>query len=142
MFMAASGGHGMRRNAPDQRLPGRCGASTGKLRPAEFREGSGYVEVEEKLSEREVNPLWMSKEEVGDRVLDGVRNNELFIFTHREFREGVEERCRAMLSAFPDEPVNTERLRILTEWSPQTTIENGIRRTLGFEAEHGRWPSG
>jgi nucleoside-diphosphate-sugar epimerase len=40
------------------------------------------------------------------------------------------------------EPVNTERLRILTEWSPQTTIENGIRRTLGFEAEHGRWPSG
>ena len=81
----------------------------GRLRPARYREDSGYAKVDEQLAARPVSPNWMTIEEVGRRVLDGILRDEIFIFTHREFREGVEERCKAMLAAFPDEPVNTVR---------------------------------
>jgi len=90
---------------------------TGKLRPAEFREDSGYAEFEADLAKRLNSQLWMTKKEVGERVLQGIRNNEIFIFTHREFMEGVQTRCDAMIAAFPDEPVNEERhneIRFLT----------------------------
>jgi hypothetical protein len=43
-----------------------------------------------------------------------VRRNDLFILTHPEFREGVRERAEALLNAFPDEPVNTERAAAIT----------------------------
>jgi hypothetical protein len=51
----------------------------------------------------------MDPEECGERILRGIRRNDLYIFTHREFREGAEEHYRAMLAAFPDEPLNGER---------------------------------
>ena len=51
----------------------------------------------------------MSIEECGERVLRGLRRNDLFIFTHREFKEGVEERMQAMLVSFPDEEINQKR---------------------------------
>jgi hypothetical protein len=47
--------------------------------------------------------------ECGERVLAGIRHDDLYIFTHREFREGADERFRAMLASFPDEPLNEER---------------------------------
>jgi hypothetical protein len=47
--------------------------------------------------------------ECGERVLAGIRNDDLYIFTHREFRDGADERFKAMLASFPDEPVNEER---------------------------------
>ena len=50
------------------------------------------------------SPLWMDPVECGERVLAGIRHDDLYIFTHREFREGAEERFRAMLASFPDEP--------------------------------------
>jgi NAD(P)-dependent dehydrogenase (short-subunit alcohol dehydrogenase family) len=82
-----------------------------KLRPSRYREDTGYADVDARLAERPVSPNWMSIEEVGQRVLDGMRNDEIFIFTHREFREGVQERCDAMVAAFPDEPINQARAR-------------------------------
>lgn len=80
-----------------------------KLRPQRYREDTGYAEMDARLAERPVSPNWMSIEEVGQRVLEGMRNDEIFIFTHREFREGVQERCDAMVAAFPDEPINQAR---------------------------------
>jgi hypothetical protein len=47
--------------------------------------------------------------ECGQRILRGIRRNDLYIFTHPEFKEGAAEHYDAMLAAFPDEPVNTER---------------------------------
>jgi NAD(P)-dependent dehydrogenase (short-subunit alcohol dehydrogenase family) len=84
-------------------------AQTGQLRPERFRKNSGYVQFEQKLGDRPNNPLWMDHEEVGERVLRGVMHNDLFIFTHPEFKEGVRQRCEAILAAFPDEPINRER---------------------------------
>lgn len=37
---------------------------------------------------------------VGRRVLEAVRDNDLYIFTHPEFREAVEERFQGILAAF------------------------------------------
>jgi NAD(P)-dependent dehydrogenase (short-subunit alcohol dehydrogenase family) len=91
---------------------------SGELRPDKYKKDSGYAQFERQLSERPNSPLWMTMEEVGERVLAGLKNNDLFIFTHREFREGLAERCRKMLDSFPDEEINAERyseIKWLTE---------------------------
>lgn len=82
---------------------------SGKTRPDRFRKDSGFAELEQRLSQRPNSTLWMDPEECGERILRGIRRNDLYIFTHREFREGAEEHYRAMVASFPDEPINTER---------------------------------
>ena len=86
-------------------------SETGRMRPQRYREASGLREVEQRLGERPNSPLWMDPFEAGERLLRGVRANDLYIFTHPEFRDGVAERFEAMLASFPDEPINTERAR-------------------------------
>jgi short-subunit dehydrogenase len=81
---------------------------TGRVRPSQYQD-SGYTELERELEKRENSPRWMDPVECGERVLAGIRNDDLYIFTHREFREGAEERFLAMLASFPDEPRNDER---------------------------------
>jgi NAD(P)-dependent dehydrogenase (short-subunit alcohol dehydrogenase family) len=80
----------------------------GRMRPERYRD-SGYLELERQLEERPNSPLWMDPLECGERVLAGIRRDDLYIFTHPEFREGADERFRAMLASFPDEPLNEER---------------------------------
>ncbi|HZV51326.1 MAG TPA: SDR family NAD(P)-dependent oxidoreductase [Candidatus Dormibacteraeota bacterium] len=82
---------------------------SGRTRPERYRRDSGYLERERRLQQRPNSPLWMSPEECGRRVLDGIRRDDLYIFTHREFKEGAAERFQAMLDAFPDEEVDAER---------------------------------
>jgi NAD(P)-dependent dehydrogenase (short-subunit alcohol dehydrogenase family) len=80
----------------------------GRMRPERYGD-SGYTELELELEERPNSPLWMDPLECGERVLEGIRRDDLYIFTHREFREGADERFRAMLASFPDEPLDDER---------------------------------
>jgi short-subunit dehydrogenase len=82
--------------------------NVGRTRPPRYAD-SGYAEFERQLAVRETSPLWMEPLECGERVLAGIRRNDLYIFTHREFREGAEERFQAMLASFPDEPLDEER---------------------------------
>lgn len=82
---------------------------TGRLRPQRYREASGFAEIEQALAQRPNSPTWMDPFECGERMLAGVRANDLYIFTHAEFRDGVAERMQAMLVSFPDEPVDEER---------------------------------
>ena len=82
---------------------------SGKTRPEKFKRDSGFADNEARLEARPNSPLWMDPVECGERILRGIRRNDLYIFTHREFKEGAAERFEAMLSAFPDEPINTER---------------------------------
>lgn len=56
----------------------------------------------------------MSPLEAGQRVLNGIRNNDLFILSHPEFKDGMKERFDAILYSVPDEPVPPERLPIET----------------------------
>ncbi len=82
---------------------------SGKLRPEQFKKDSGYAATEQRLAARPNSPLWMDPIECGERILRGIRRNDLYIFTHREFKEGAAERFEAMLAAFPEEPLNAER---------------------------------
>jgi NADP-dependent 3-hydroxy acid dehydrogenase YdfG len=82
---------------------------SGRTRPEKFRKDSGFSEFEHRLEQRPNSPLWMDPIECGERILRGIRRNDLYIFTHREFKEGADEHFRAMLAAFPDEPLNQAR---------------------------------
>lgn len=84
-------------------------AHSGDLRPADNRAASGYREFEETLSQRPNSPLWMTPEEVGERVLAGIRRNDLYILSHREFKEGLKTRFDAILASYPDEPIDRDR---------------------------------
>jgi len=82
---------------------------SGKTRPEKYKRESGFAQNEARLEARPNNPLWMDPVECGERILRGILRNDLYIFTHREFKEGAAEHFQAMLAAFPDEPINTER---------------------------------
>jgi NAD(P)-dependent dehydrogenase (short-subunit alcohol dehydrogenase family) len=53
----------------------------------------------------------MSIDEVGRRVMHGLRRNDLYIITHTEIRAVLEERMKAMLAALPDEAVPPARAK-------------------------------
>ena len=57
--------------------------------------------------------VFMDPIEVGERVLRGIKRGDLFIFSHPEFREGMQARHDAIMRAIPDEPVNEERKAVL-----------------------------
>jgi NAD(P)-dependent dehydrogenase (short-subunit alcohol dehydrogenase family) len=52
----------------------------------------------------------MGPMEAGERVVNGIRNNDLYILSHPEFKNGMEERFNAMLTSVPDEAFPPERL--------------------------------
>ena len=45
----------------------------------------------------------------GERVLEGIRRNDLYIFTHQEFEQPLRERMEAMLASFPPEKAPAAR---------------------------------
>ncbi len=51
----------------------------------------------------------MQPVEVGERVLKGIKNNDLFIFSHPEMKEEVQENFEWVLSFFPKEGFSQER---------------------------------
>ncbi|MEO6186853.1 MAG: SDR family oxidoreductase [Steroidobacteraceae bacterium] len=58
--------------------------------------------------------LMMDPIEAGERVLNGVRNNDLFILTHPEFKPGMKERFDAILASVPNEPFPEARAKAET----------------------------
>jgi hypothetical protein len=82
-------------------------------RPAKYADG-GYPPPDPSKRPPVGSLPFMSAEEAGERVLQGVRRNDMFILTHPEFREGVRERHDTVLAAFPDEPINSERAAAIT----------------------------
>jgi len=57
-------------------------------------------------------PTGMDPMEAGERVLNGVIHNDLFIVTHPEYMPGTQQRFDAMLDSEPQEaPPNPDRVR-------------------------------
>lgn len=102
----------------------------GHMRPQKYQSNSGYAEKEKEIANRPNFINEMSIEECGERVLRGIRRNDLYIFTHREFKEGVAERMEAMLASFPAEEINRARA---AEFSFLTT--NPIFKQIIEDAE-------
>jgi NAD(P)-dependent dehydrogenase (short-subunit alcohol dehydrogenase family) len=82
----------------------------GKLRPARFGK-TGLKEIEERLAKGPLFSNGMDPIDVGRMVLDGIQRDRLFVYTHNDFREGVGQRCRALLASFPPGPVDPERAK-------------------------------
>jgi NAD(P)-dependent dehydrogenase (short-subunit alcohol dehydrogenase family) len=83
-------------------------AEAAKTRPAELAD-TGYAEADKRRQQgKSFFHLYQTKEEVGERVLQGILNDELYILTHSEFRQGIEERTQAMRAAVPHLPENQE----------------------------------
>ena len=81
----------------------------GKLRPEKYKKDTGLEEFEKQLAQRPTSDLWMDAVECGNRVVRGIQRNDLYIFTHPEFKAGAKERMDKMLASFPDEPINQPR---------------------------------
>jgi NADP-dependent 3-hydroxy acid dehydrogenase YdfG len=58
----------------------------------------------------EVHKLGMGIEEVGEKVLAGIKRNDMYIFSHPEFKEEMSEIFSEILSALPDEEAPAGRL--------------------------------
>lgn len=95
-----------------------------KLRPAGMTTGYAAQDAQkEALADdfRNAPPgtpfaaISMDIDEVGLRVLRGIRRNDLFIISHPEFREGIEARNAALIRAIPNEPVSEARIAMLRQ---------------------------
>lgn len=53
--------------------------------------------------------LFMDPVEVGQRILRGIKRDDLFIMSHPEFHDGIKVRNDALIRAIPNEPPNKER---------------------------------
>ncbi len=84
-------------------------AESGKTRPETLGD-TGYAETDKRRQGAgSFLHLFRTKEEVGDRVMEGVLNDELFILTHSEFLPGVTDRAKATVAAVPAKlPQNEE----------------------------------
>jgi len=77
-----------------------------RARPARYAR-TGYSARADELAAREeflkskILPAGMEPLEVGERVLRGIRRNDLYILTHPEYEAGLRERYEAILSSFP-----------------------------------------
>lgn len=79
-----------------------------ELRPERFQ-NTGLREVEERLAQHPLFEGGLDPQAVGALVLEAVSRNDLFALTHNEFKEGVAQRCEAILSSFPRGPIDHER---------------------------------
>jgi NAD(P)-dependent dehydrogenase (short-subunit alcohol dehydrogenase family) len=83
-----------------------------KLRPSEYRDSTyTNVSLERAAFMREkIFPHGMAPLEVGERVLQGILRNDMWILTHSEYREGAEQRFEAILASFPTDPAPLARV--------------------------------
>jgi len=54
--------------------------------------------------------------ETGERVIRGIRNNDMFIITHPEFKAGFNSRNEAIMRCCPDEPRNEKRWEVIKDF--------------------------
>jgi NAD(P)-dependent dehydrogenase (short-subunit alcohol dehydrogenase family) len=106
-----------------------------RLRPARYAD-TGYAANAETAAAREafmktqILPAGMAPLEVGERVLAGIRNNDLYILSHVEYEQGVRDRFEAILASFPqgEPPPPPERV----------AAEQGVLRNGTFSRERER----
>ena len=87
--------------------------STPQVRPKHLKHTGAYavrLDTTDPVSS-EIFATAMSIEEVGRKVLNGIKRNDLYIITHGEIRGVLEARAKALLAALPDEPIPPARAK-------------------------------
>ncbi len=107
------------------------------LRPAAYRDSTyGATAAERAAFMREkIFPHGMSPMEIGERVLEGIRRNDLWILTHSEYRAGAQERFDAILASFPTDAAPAERVaaEAMVVRNPMFAAERARRLEQGTE---------
>jgi NAD(P)-dependent dehydrogenase (short-subunit alcohol dehydrogenase family) len=85
-----------------------------KMRPAALvnatpKPSTTAPSADDEAMMRKFMAVAMDPVEAGRRVLEGVRRNDLYIFTHQEFEQATRERMEALLAAFPLEQAPAAR---------------------------------
>jgi NAD(P)-dependent dehydrogenase (short-subunit alcohol dehydrogenase family) len=86
--------------------------STTATRPARLAE-TGSIPIVPPGVARERTPIFetaLTGDDVGRRVLESIRRNDMYVMTHPEIRPVLEARAAALLAALPDEPVDPARI--------------------------------
>jgi NAD(P)-dependent dehydrogenase (short-subunit alcohol dehydrogenase family) len=111
-------------------------AEAGKTRPADLAD-TGYAEADKRRQDGgQFFHLYQTKEEVGQRVLQGILNDELYILTHSEFLAGVRERGEATTLAVQDHlPENPDYKATFAMLFSNPAIRAEIDRQKALKAE-------
>jgi len=111
-------------------------AEAGKTRPDALGE-TGYAQADKgRQAGGQFFHLYQTKEEVGQRVLQGILNDELYILTHSEFLVGVRERGEAMTAAVQTQlPENEEYKRTFAILFRNPAITDEIGRQNRLRAD-------
>jgi NAD(P)-dependent dehydrogenase (short-subunit alcohol dehydrogenase family) len=77
-----------------------------KMRPAGLvnavaKPSTNAPSADEEAMMRKFMAVAMDPVAAGERVLAGIRRNDLYIFTHQEFEQATRERMEALLASFP-----------------------------------------
>jgi NAD(P)-dependent dehydrogenase (short-subunit alcohol dehydrogenase family) len=104
-------------------------AEAGKTRPADLSD-TGYAEADKRRQQGgNFFHLYQTKDEVGERVLRGILNDELYILTHSEFLVGVRERGEATTAAVQTHlPENEEYKQVFAMLFRNPAITDEIAR--------------
>jgi len=60
-----------------------------------------FAAAAERLGRRQVSAMWMEPETVGDMVVAAIREDRLYVITHGEWRDAMQERHGRILAAMP-----------------------------------------
>jgi NAD(P)-dependent dehydrogenase (short-subunit alcohol dehydrogenase family) len=75
--------------------------------------------------------VFMDPLEMGERVMRGIKRNDLFIHSHPEFTDGYISRHAAIIRAVPDEKVDKERWDIIKSFSTTYTPRYDKQEKVG-----------
>ena len=81
-----------------------------KVRPKNLSQNVGPVDQAFMSRLADIHKVGMDPVEVGEKVLAGIRRNDLHIFPHPEFKDELREIFNEILSALPEGPVDPKRL--------------------------------
>ncbi len=82
-----------------------------KVRPARLSSPENAAKSQETMDRLpEIHRAGMAPEEVGDKVLEGIRQNRMYIFSHPEFKDELQDLFDIVLGSLPDEAVPQKRL--------------------------------
>lgn len=83
-----------------------------EIRPA-ARAATGYAPDQEWIDRLAiVQKMGMEPVEIGQKILRGILNDDLYILTHPDHKDEVARDFAEILDAFPDEPVDPDRLEV------------------------------
>jgi len=82
-----------------------------KVRPARLSSPDNTAKSQQRMDTLpEVHKVGMDIDEVGEKVLAGIKNNSMYIFSHPEFKDEMKELFDIALNALPDEEAPQKRL--------------------------------